>query len=809
VKLFEDLLPKVKDYQEYFTNSDVLKLINQNISQEQLLVLMDATRIIPDFQSKGVMDYFRRFPHRLLSESGVQFVANIGGKIQDKKQVEMVINSVGGGFLSTSNAELIVDQGKALFAPKMEGIAKLVLEQGKLLVRDASDVKFIVGLVGRFGAKSADVIRSYRDCLDAKVITHEDKPLVAEFVEQFRIPTPEIITRYKEAKRSGTEQVFLIELKGLASKVTGGGGVTDDERAKPYFKDLLRCVFPNNVGSWTSYESNNSCQDRSADLADFKIRSNYQIDLLTVGDISLKEGVSLDKPNIDRLTNNILTVAKRFEGLGYDSVKMQADVVSQIETNLKKLAETGALKGISLESLTNVDDKFFLLMTAATYGNDVIAKADLKDLMISYEFAYFEDVRNYIQGTTDRVSKAGNADYALLCELDGFYTDRVKEVSRRMVQAGWKNQALADKMPEFFQDLVEENQNQRRTDTINRFQIDKLGMTDGFVKQLTRQFKERTGRDYSPEQVKAILTRYESMTQGLVEPRQLDKERVELLKNGSKKKTREEITQAIYGQFKSQRDKTIVAATAISGEAIDPKEMHLGEINLQQMLEVQADVVGGVYDAEQFAGFTGQRFVDLFVDERQVLENELDKFVSASGGERTVLNAYITKSKESANARMVGGVCVSGDNPSKNPDKNIWDMENYMQLVLQDPDSYQSQGLALLHHFEENGQKVLAASLNPSSTYLYSVDEEAMFNGMLSALERFSTDNNFDRIVVSQNRGIRTNRTGGQFEGAIDKRISQIGERMSFGERKVFSYSPPYELQDMDVVWNKPVATAV
>jgi hypothetical protein len=82
-----------------------------------------------------------------------------------------------------------------------------------------------------------------------------------------------------------------------------------------------------------------------------------------------------------------------------------------------------------------------------------------------------------------------------------------------------------------------------------------------------------------------------------------------------------------------------------------------------------------------------------------------------------------------------------------------------------------------------------------------------MFNGMLSALERFSADNGFDQIVVSQNRGIRTNRTGGQFEGAMDQRISQVGESMSFGERQVFSYSPLYELKDMDVVWNKPVAS--
>lgn len=72
---------------------------------------------------------------------------------------------------------------------------------------------------------------------------------------------------------------------------------------------------------------------------------------------------------------------------------------------------------------------------------------------------------------------------------------------------------------------------------------------------------------------------------------------------------------------------------------------------------------------------------------------------------------------------------------------NLWDMSNYFQLVLQDPENYQCLGLVLLHKFDQDGKKVLTASFNPSSTYLYSVDEEALFKGIMGTLEGFARDN--------------------------------------------------------------------
>jgi hypothetical protein len=73
----------------------------------------------------------------------------------------------------------------------------------------------------------------------------------------------------------------------------------------------------------------------------------------------------------------------------------------------------------------------------------------------------------------------------------------------------------------------------------------------------------------------------------------------------------------------------------------------------------------------------------------------------------------------------------------------------------------------------------------------------------MGTLEQFAQDNNFDMITFSRNKTIRTNRTGGQFEKTMDARIASGGKKFKFDSPQTFSYSPNYQLQDMDVVWEK------
>ena len=323
---------------------------------------------------------------------------------------------------------------------------------------------------------------------------------------------------------------------------------------------------------------------------------------------------------------------------------------------------------------------------------------------------------------------------------------------------------------------------------INKLQIHRLGDSEDFVKKLGKTLEKKRGKKYATDEIRKIIERYEGLTGGLTE------------KASSSPKSE---TRAFYGQLRSQRERTFEALKSITGQEVDPNETHLGEINFQQALDAEANIKEGKYDEEQFASYTVQRFIDLFEDERDRIDKELAKFESLSGKQREVLYSYITKSNESAHARMVGGVCVAGDNPGSYPKENMWDMPNYFQMVFQEPETLQCQGLALLHYFKEGDNKILTATFDPSSTYLYSVDEVALFNGIIKSLERFAIENDFDMIVSSSDKTIRTNRTGGEFEKAIEKRVAQIGQKFNFGTTRQFSYHPNYQVQEMDVIWKR------
>lgn len=707
---------------------------------------------------------------------------------QNSQDIREATKSLVDSHMSRELVLAFPQQAAALMGDKMHETRLFIFQHGDSLLKDTSDIKFMNSLVGEFGKKSDQLIRDYQACLGASSISTKDKELVLEFARQFRVISPITIQGYKEAKGAGHEKVYIAQLQALAERMTGSSVITDEERKRPYYKDLLKHVYSNNVGQWSSFESNDSCPDRNSDLVGFKIKPRYEIDLLSQSEMRVKVGETLDTTVKEDVQKPILEVAERMNTLGHDKEKIQTALQENVDKKLQEILQKGGLQSVSLESVKTLDEKLFLILTDSIYGSRLVDPDAIKDLIVTYEFATFEDISDYIAGTSDRVGRANNQDYALLCELGTFYSDRIKEVNRRLVQAAWNNPTIEAAMPEYFKKLAQDTTMVQRRDLINRLQIDRLGVSDSFIKQAGKMLEKRKGRKYNSSEVKKLIQRYEDWAGGLVE------------KSSISPKSE---TKAFYGQLRSQREKTFEALKAITGQEIDSRQTHLGEINLQQVLATETNIREGEYDGEQFASYTVQRFIDLFEEERTKIDKELAKFESLSGKQREILYGYITKSKESSNARMVGGVCVAGDNPDKRSKENIWSMPNYFQMIFQEPDTLQCQGLVLLHHFNESGKRILTASLNPSSTYLYSVDEAALFKGIASSLGQFATENGFDMVVVPNNKTIRTNRTGGEFEKAMDKRVAQVGKTFKFDAAQQFSYHPNYQIQEMDVIWEK------
>ena len=665
----------------------------------------------------------------------------------------------------------------------------LIINNREQLAKDSRDIDFLNNLIGRFSKKSEFIIKGYFDSLNTGVISKEDQSFVISFLNEFTFLSPNIIKGYKEARQNHSEKLFISNLKKLSQKLISSEILGETELHSPYYQDMIQYIYSNNSGSWASYESNSSCSDRSNDLSQFNIKDVYQIDLLSQGEILVKEGEQIDADIQFSLEKPVLQVLERLQSIDFNK-----EVGSQqLHQEADRLLSQINLPGIDLSELS-IEDKLFIIVSESIYHHQEINPSDIKNLLITYEFITFEDIRNFIQGTNDRVSHASNQAYAHLCELDNFYSDRIKDVFKRIIESASTNSQIKKLLPLYFQSLVQQESQQTKQTVLDKLQIDKLGLTSGFIDQITKTLRRRyPNKVYTPKQVRRMLHIYETITQGLVE-----------LKSTSFNKD----TQAFYGQFRSQRERTFALLKQLGSDYIDPRSIHLDEINLQEAVRLSQSIESASYNPEEFLTYTAQKFIDIFSVEKQQIKTETSKYISKSGSQREVINAYITKNKPSANARMVGGVCVSGDNPigirSGEQKNNQWDMPNYFQMIFEDPQTSKCLGLCLLHYFEENGKKILTVSFNPSSTYLFSVDEAAFFDGIFIQLQDFAQQNGFDIITTSQNHSIRTNRTGGLFEQAINKRISQIGKTFSFSEEKQFSYSPNYSMKDMDIIWENP-----
>ena len=131
----------------------------------------------------------------------------------------------------------------------------------------------------------------------------------------------------------------------------------------------------------------------------------------------------------------------------------------------------------------------------------------------------------------------------------------------------------------------------------------------------------------------------------------------------------------------------------------------------------------------------------------------------------------------------------------------MWSLENYFNLVFRDDDTKRCVGGVLLHYYEEHDKQILSASINPSSSLLYKTDEQRFFEETMRILISFAESNDIDMIVTSTDSGIRTNRTGGLFEQALEAQIRRYNQKFTLPHEEIFSFNPLYYQQAFDVIW--------
>ncbi|MBU4370198.1 hypothetical protein KKG58_05650, partial [Patescibacteria group bacterium] len=620
----------------------------------------------------------------------------------------------------------------------------------------------------------------------------ESKYFLLTYKQNLALASEEIYNQYRKLKQEGDEiqlAGFIEKIKSQIESLISNKPQNPEISKQEHYQDLVQAVYPNHADNWTNYENNESCPDHSGDLEKFEIKDVYEIDLREGVEMEMKPGQEKDETGLTRLEKPIAEIQQKFAKVEFDKGKMFEILDKDID---EKIAECQ-----NKEVFKTREEKIYGLLLEGLAGRQ--NPEDLKEILIGYQFAEFEDIKAYLEGTRAQTEQAKNPDYAYLLELREFFADHLKEVERRIASEAQNNQEISELLPAYYQEKKNSEQKRIAQEKLDKAQISKLGLTEGFLTQLGRTLKGKTGKDYSLEQIKRIAHLYETFSGGFEQKRT----------TSAKKRTK-----AFYGQLRSQREKSFKALQDIVGQEIEPENIHLGELNLQELLQARESFSEqGEYDEELFSRYLVQAFQSVFEDELSIIDQELAKYQPKEEEKRDKkqkqLECFITKNHTSAHARGVGGVCVAGDNPMKakkagRPDEECqWNLPNYFQMVLRDKETKICQGLILLRHYEDQGKKILTAAFDPSSTYLYAVDERQLFNSLLGQLETFAKDNDIDIIAVSQNKAMRTNRTGGEFERAMETAIRKANQNFSLSKEETFSFDPEYKQKDLDVVWVK------
>lgn len=545
----------------------------------------------------------------------------------------------------------------------------------------------------------------------------------------------------------------------------------------PVYRDLVEATFPSHTG-YSHYDGNESCPDRTDDLSAYKVRLEYSFIVKPGSEMRIKAGEEQDRDAIVRVEYPL-----QYAGYNEPDGRNTERATLLLERNLREIGER-----VQLEPFyTTVEEQIFGLLLRNRTGE--VSAEEMRILLVGYHLAHTPEAQQYIEGTRDNVERAKNTDYQHLLELSEFYADRMKDTTRDVCDTALKNAEVRSQLPALFQKLNATEVSKEKVQS-PALSLDAIGLSLGFIRQIGRTMKRDSGREHSADEVRDTVRSYEQTTGGL---------------ESAKLPSDTELSPAVYGQIRAQRSKTRQALRTLTGNAAFDIPLHLEEVRIPEAVTPENETAA-VYDETLFLASIAASAKKILFEPLEDIKHELDKYEPVDSekiGKIKKVEAYITKNHTSAHARGVAGVCVSSDNPARFQEKSMWNNPKYLQLVLRDGKTKVCQGLVLLHVEDHGDKRILTASMNPSSTYLLSVNQQEMFDGLRDQLIAFAEDNKIDAIGFSRTRNVRTNRTETEFEKAMVRALKAFGREVIFDTQRPFSAFGPHVQKEIDLIWAK------
>ncbi|MBM3183731.1 MAG: hypothetical protein FJZ64_00290 [Chlamydiae bacterium] len=581
----------------------------------------------------------------------------------------------------------------------------------------------------------------------------------------------EEFVRVRKDKGVTSARGFAAEVRGRRDAMISSKKQDSSMLDEPFYQEIVTATFPPHIDNY-SFESSESCKDRSKDLARYSVRENYSFTVKPGSDMQMRNGQSEDAAALTR-AESPLRKAGYSEQLGNDTQKAKQALEERLADCTQK---------VSLEDCCKTEEEQLFGLFLRTMTGEM-QSSDMCDLLVAYHLAHAPHVEQYMQGTRGNIEKAKNKRYQYLLELHEFYGDRMKDATRVIYEKALENPEVRALLPKTFETIAFQKEKALKQEQKSRLRMDKLGLSVDFFKQWKKVMQKERGTSCSDGEARALIREYEDSDAGATR------------------------NPALEGLLQKQRKDTLAALRVLQGpDAILPK--HLEDVDLKGE-QMGSSASKESYDETKFLALLSEDTKQVIESPLKNVDDELGKYEAVDSGTSTKdkrqrrVEAYITKNHTSAHARGVAGVCVNADNPSEHGEESMWDRQNYLQLVLRDADTKVCQGCVLMYVEEIGGKKILTASMNPSSTYLFSVNESEMFQEITNQLVSFAKENKIDAVGVYQNPNMRTNRTGGIFEKAMDEAIATLGRQCRFSEPRFFSNyaNGAYRQEIIDLLW--------
>lgn len=547
---------------------------------------------------------------------------------------------------------------------------------------------------------------------------------------------------------------YLADLREKTKQLIGPE-IPQDIRSMPEYPFLIAQVFP--PGHYSSYEKNARCGDRLEHVQKYRFpHDGYPVKLSGLMGYKIKDGSVEDREVLEAYSQRLDRMREFIASRGPNNKELQKAFDEKIDRLFKEHCQA-TFSGI--EALT-AKEKMILLflsevMRRASDPKHFQPNSEILDLVVEYKYAYEENLEAYIQHSADAVRTQRDETsqhYMLLNELSTIYGENLKHILQHNIfgelEAGERWPQIQAAYASLFKIEVEskdltEKQWQRIRNTFENPRIPAETKFSVLHKQVQALFGSNI--EFGRDEVRAEF--YDRLSK-LLEP--------------------------------LQENFTLEKFRSLLPSLFALREEYRFRINakLEELFSYDINAI-----SREIAKY--EPVIDVEAKERRI-GGPKDKLAKKSLKERNI-RGYITKTRETANARMGAYLCIAGD-------EGMWDNENYFELVLKDEDTGKCVGVVMLLGIRAaDGKDYLWFGPNPFESFLDQVSSEQCYDYLYRTVATFAQENDFDGMVIPSEEGRIlgecTNR-GGNFPDLI----KQSRLKDTKGRFKIADFGGDHEL---------------